>query len=46
MGDLRAFIGPGQIEIRFGGAIVIQGAVEAGALKFSNVMSDVIWFSP
>jgi len=46
LGDLRAFIGPGQIEIRFGGAVVIQGTVKAGALEFSNVMSDVIRFNP
>ena len=46
LGDLRAFPGPGQIEIRFGGAVVIQGAVKAGTLEFSNVMSDVIYFSP
>ena len=46
LGDLRTFIGPGQIEIRFGGAVVIQGTVKAGALEFGNVMSDVIWFSP
>ncbi len=32
LSDLRAFPGGGQIEIRFGGAVVIQGAMETGAL--------------
>ena len=42
LGNLRAFPSPGKIEIRFGGAVVVQGAVKAGTLKFSYVMSDVI----
>src|SRR4029077_5241243 len=36
--DLRAFESGGQSEIRFGGAVVVQAAVKAGALKFRNVM--------
>lgn len=32
----------GQIEIWFGGAVVIQSAVKSGALEFSDVMSYVI----
>jgi hypothetical protein len=44
--DLRAFEGGGEIEIRFGGAVIVQGAVKAGALEFRNVMIDVIWFHP
>ena len=43
---LRAFPGAGQIEIRFGGAVVVQATVKAGTLEFSDVMSDVIWFGP
>ena len=46
LGDFRAFPGAGQIEIRFGGAVVIEGAVKAGALEFSYVMSDVIRLRP
>ena len=46
LGDLRAFPSGRQIEIRFGGAVVVQPAVKAGALKFSDVMSDVIGFCP
>ncbi len=46
LGDLRAFPRAGQIEIRFGGAVVIEGAVKAGALEFSYVMSDVTWLRP
>lgn len=34
--------GAGQIEIRFGGAVVIQSAVKSGSLEFSDVVSDVI----
>ena len=44
--DLRAFPSRGQIEIRFGGAVVVQPAVKTGALEFSDVMSDVIGFCP
>ena len=44
--DLRAFPGPGKIEIGFGGAVVVQGAVKAGTLKFSYVMSNVIRLRP
>src|SRR5438132_7779601 len=39
--DLRAFPRGGQIEIQFGGAVVIQATVKAGTLEFSDVMSDV-----
>src|SRR5579864_9163660 len=46
LGDLRAFPSAGQIEIRFGGAVVVQATVKAGTLEFSDVMSDVIWFHP
>lgn len=42
LGDLRTFISPAQIEIRFGGAVVIQGTVKAGTLEFSHVMGDVV----
>jgi hypothetical protein len=42
LSDLRAFESGGQIEIRFGGAVVVQAAVKAGALKFRDVMIDVI----
>ena len=38
LGDLRAFESGGQIEVWFGGAIVVQATVKAGALEFSNVM--------
>jgi hypothetical protein len=44
--DLRAFPSTGQIEISFRSAVVIQATVKAGTLKFSDVMSDVIWFHP
>jgi len=46
LGDLRALPGAGQIEIRFGGAVIVQTTVKAGTLEFSDVMSDVIWFRP
>ena len=46
LGDLRAFPSGRQIEIRFGGAVVIQAAVKAGTLEFSDVVSDVIWLRP
>ena len=46
LGDFRAFPSTGQIEIRFGCAVVIQAAVKAGTLEFSDVMSDLIWFHP
>ena len=36
LSDFRAFPGGGQIEIRFGGTVVVQGTVEAGTLKFSS----------
>ena len=42
LSDLRAFESGGQIEIRFGGTVVVQAAVKAGALKFRHVMIDVI----
>ena len=48
-GGLRnpgTFEGPGEIKIRFRGAIVIQGGVKAGALKFGDVVSDIFWISP
>ena len=35
LGDLRAFPSAGQIEIRFGGAVVVQATVKAGTLEFS-----------
>jgi hypothetical protein len=34
------------MEIRFGGAVVVQATMKAGTLEFSDVMSDVIWFGP
>src|SRR5579864_7890218 len=40
LGDLRAFPRAGQIEIRFGSAVVIQATVKAGTLEFSDVVSD------
>ena len=46
LGNLCAFPGAGQIEIRFGGAVIVQAAVKAGALEFRNVMTDVIWLRP
>src|SRR5580704_9721521 len=46
LADLRAFPSAGQIEIRLGGAVVIQATVKAGTLEFSDVMSDVIWVHP
>ena len=46
LGDLRAFESGGQGEIRFGGAVIVQAAVKAGALEFRNVMIDVIWLRP
>jgi hypothetical protein len=46
LGDPRAFPSAGQIEISFSGAVVIQTTVKTGALEFSDVMSDVIWFHP
>ena len=42
LSDLRAFEGGGQIEIRFGGTVVVQATVKAGELKFRDVMIDVI----
>ena len=44
LSDLRAFESGGQIEIEFGSSVVIQGTVKAGALEFSDVMIDLIWF--
>ena len=44
--DLRAFESGGQGEIRFGGAVIIEATVKAGALEFRNVMTDVIWLRP
>ena len=35
-----------QIEVRFGGAVVIESAVKAGTPEFSDVMSHVIGFCP
>ena len=46
LGDPRAFPSAGQLEVRFGGAVVVQGTVKAGPLEFSDVMGDVIWFRP
>ena len=46
LGDLRAFPSGRQIEIRFGGAVVVQSTVKAGSLEFSDVMSDVVGFGP
>ena len=46
LGDLRAFPSGGQIEISFGGPVVIQTTVKAGTLEFSDVTSDVIRFDP
>ncbi len=46
LGDLRAFPGGGQIEVWLGGAIVIQGAVKAGALKFRYVVCQVLPVHP
>ena len=46
LSDLRAFESGGQIEIRFGRAVVVQAAVKAGALEFRDDMIDVIWFRP
>ena len=46
LGDLRAFPSGGQIEIRFGGAVVVQAAVKTRALEFSDVMIDVIRLRP
>ena len=40
--DRCALPGPGQIEIWFGGAVVIQSALKSGSLEFSDVVSDVI----
>jgi hypothetical protein len=44
--DSRAFPRRGQIEIRFGSAVVVEPTVKSGALKLGNVVRDVIWFSP
>ncbi len=46
LGDLRTFPGGGQVEIRFSGAIVIQGTAKAGSLEFRYVVSHIIWFHP
>ena len=46
LSDLRAFPSAGQIEIRLGGAVVVQATVKASAPEFGYVMSDVIGFSP
>src|SRR5580693_3237985 len=46
LGDFRAFPNGGQIEIGFGGAVVIQCAVKAGTLEFRDVMSDIIRLRP
>ncbi len=42
LGDLRAFESGGQIEIWFGGAVVIQATAKSGALECRDVMIDVI----
>jgi hypothetical protein len=42
LGDRCTLPGAGQIEILFGGAVVIQSAVKSGSLEFSHVVSDVI----
>jgi len=44
LGDLCASPSAGQIEIWFGGAVVVQVTVKDGSLEFSGVVSDVIWF--
>ena len=44
--DFGAFPSGGQIEIRFCGAVVIQGTVKAGAPELGHVMNDVTWLSP
>src|SRR3984957_19586417 len=44
--DLGAFESGGKREIGFGGAVVVQGAVKAGALEFRDRMIDVIRLRP
>ena len=39
--DLRAFERSGQIEIRLGGAIIVQAAMEAGALELDQVAAGL-----
>ena len=46
LGDLRALESGRQIEIRFGGAVVVQAAVKPGAPEFGDVVIDVIRFRP
>ena len=46
LSDLRAFKSGGPTEIRFGGAVVVQATVKAGALEFRDVVMDVIWLRP
>jgi hypothetical protein len=46
LGYLRAFPGSGQVEIEFGGAIVVQCPMKTGALEFRYVVSHIIRFYP
>jgi hypothetical protein len=46
LSNLGAFERGGQIELVFGGAVIVQSAVKAGALEFRDNMIDVIWFGP
>ena len=46
MSDLRTFKSGGQIEIRFGGAVVVQATVKPSSLEFRDVVIDVIRFRP
>lgn len=42
LGNLRALPDPGEIEVWFCGAVIVQGTVKSGTLKFSDIMLDII----
>jgi hypothetical protein len=46
LGDLRSFESCGQMEIGFGGAVIVEATVKAGALEFRDVMVDVFRLRP
>src|SRR5271170_4730710 len=46
LGYLRAFPGCGQVEIEFGGAIVVQCPMKTGALEFRYVVRHVVRLRP
>jgi hypothetical protein len=46
LGDLGAFEGGGQMEVGFGGAVIVQCAVKACPLELADGMGHVIYVRP